>query len=323
MDDFSTDSQGSPTKLYGSSSLKLHSAFSPSDMSFTMPKSAFYDNSDDESRPSANSLNQSEIMGSRKSSSKVLCAQCNTSLSRSKDKNKCSYCRRSLCQKHCNFTWKTKPSCESCYRTLLTNEQRGKLEDGDQIERAKNRLSELEREHKHRLKHNKELEAQASKLQELLRLKMIEQKNDSSRMDDRLEREKERNDKVQSQISHLLLVLEDARKSEADTAERAHESEAQLETMQTEVDFVVQQRESLAERLQLLNEQSRTQLNIQKFLQLGCKPCKKRFVNSYRADLLKNKVEMENLSFMQSVPGTPKPALKVEEKRDRCACFLM
>mmetsp|Transcript_22374 Transcript_22374/g.40435 ORF Transcript_22374/g.40435 Transcript_22374/m.40435 type:complete len:323 (+) Transcript_22374:3-971(+) len=322
MEDFSTDSQGSPDKSQRKAIL-IERAFSPADMSFTTAKSAFFDNEDEDVSPAAKSLNQSEIMGSRKTSSKILCAQCNTSLSRSKDKFKCSYCRRTLCQKHCSCTWKARPSCESCYRTLLTNEQRGKLEDGDQIERAKNRLNELEREHQHRLKHNKELEHEAVKKQETLRQKLIEHRVESQRMQERLDREHERNDKVQSQINHLMLVLEDARKSEAETAERAHETEAQLESLQTEAAFVVQQRESLAERLQALNEQSRTQLNIQKFLQLGCKPCKKRFVNSYRNELLKNKVDMDNLSFMQSVPGTPKPALKLEEKRDRCACLLM
>jgi hypothetical protein len=141
-------------------------------------------------------------------------------------------------------------------------------------------------------------------------------------MQERLDREVERNEQVQSQITRLMLVLDDARLSEADTAERTTETEAQVETLQTEAAFAANERESLAERLQLLNSQSRQQLDIKKFLSIGCKACKKRFVNTFRGDLVRNKVDM-NLSFMQSTPQTPKSTMKIEEKRDRCACLLM
>jgi hypothetical protein len=141
-------------------------------------------------------------------------------------------------------------------------------------------------------------------------------------MQERLSRESKRNEKVQSQIDRLMLVLEDASRSEADTMTRTSQTVAQLEAAQTELGFASGKREVAAMNLKLLNDRSRLQLNNSKLLDIGCRTCKQRFVNAFKAALLRNKLDVESLSFMQSVPATPK-SLKIEAKPDRCACRLM
>jgi uncharacterized protein YlxW (UPF0749 family) len=299
----------------------MHKAFSPADMSFTSPKSAFFDNSDDDSKPTPKSLNQSDIIRTSRGSAKIVCAHCSLTLTKSKDMLKCAYCHRTLCKKHCAYTWKTCLCCNNCYTTFLANEQRGK--GGDHVDRVKKNLEELEREHRHRQRHNKELETQVTKLQETLRQRQAAGIAEHERMQERLNRECERNEKVQSQISRLELVLEDAARSEADTLARTSQTEAQLEAIQSELAGVTDHRESAAMSLQLLNDRSGMQLNIKKFLDIGCRTCKKRFVNAFKAALMRSKLDVESLSFMQSVPTTPRSTLKVPEKPDRCGCRLM
>jgi chromosome segregation ATPase len=205
----------------------------------------------------------------------------------------------------------------------LTNEQRGNLEAEDQIEKAKLRLSELEQEHQYRQKHNKDLESQAAKVREALRQKLLDHTNEFAKMQERLDRGQERNEKVLSQIGHLSLVLDDARKSEASTKERAAETEEEVESFKNEVKLALQNREVLVDKLELLNEQRSCQLDIKKFFELGCKPCKKRFMNSFRSDLGQNVVDMGNVSFISAGSATPKASFKANGEKDRCSCSLM
>jgi hypothetical protein len=320
--DFSTDPQDA-SGYSQRSVMKPIRPYSPDDMSLTSAKSPYLDASDDDSKSAAKSLNQSQIVTSRRRSAKAQCVQCSAALSKSGDRHKCKYCRRVLCARHCSAAWKTLPCCESCHRTLSTNEQRGKLEAGDQIERAKVRLSELEREHQSRLKHSKDLESQAAKVREALRQKLLDHKHEFERMQERLDRGQERNEKVLSQIGHLNLVLDDARKSEASTQERAAETEEEVESLHIKVKLAEQNREVLTEKLELLNEQQRYQLEIKKFMELGCKPCKKRFINAFRSDLVQNDFNIGAVSFISAGSVTPKASFKVTERRDQCRCFLM
>jgi chromosome segregation ATPase len=124
---------------------------------------------------------------------------------------------------------------------------------------------------------------------------------------------------VQSQLSTIMQAYEDAKESEGETSQRLTQMSAVIDAQKNELSMLHQQDEELSRQLTVANSQMSRLLNPTKFFESACRACKAKFVEAFRSELIRAKVDVENLSFMD-----PKASVDPRsQSRDTCRCCVM
>jgi hypothetical protein len=215
--------------------------------------------------------------------------------------------------------------CDSCYRTQILESQAGAFAGEEQkIEQVQFHIIQQAREREQHLDKNRDDDTAIAKLTEAIRKKTAEVLEERRKQEERLEREKDRNSKGQSQVSNLKLANEDAKKSAHHSSQRKAEAEAQVRLLTSELQGLKAQSQEDSSRLGGLTAEVKHTVHCRQFLLMGCRDCKRRFTAKFRNELMKSNLSFDNFSFMSTDDSAPQPrASVVETEKESCKCELM
>jgi hypothetical protein len=136
-----------------------------------------------------------------------------------------------------------------------------------------------------------------------------------------LRNKESRNDGIQSQIGLTMKAYDDAKRAEQETYQRQGKGLVVIDALQNELSFIAQQRDQHAQQLQQANSQMTKLFNTTKFFEFACRPCKSKFAKLFRSELIKDRVDVDNLSFVSARSSVVLP--NDTANRDTCRCSLM
>lgn len=235
---------------------------------------------------------------------------------------KCSVCSELVCGSHSKRVIDKKPVCDACYKRVVVDTRRNfRDENMEVLRKLKDQLEALVIKRDELMSKRLSLSRKQADREDAVkrrRQQYLQEEEDEQR---RCFKEETRNDSVQRQLTTMMQAYEDAKNSELDTSKRLADQLAIIDGLKTEQTFISQQNAQLTSQLAKTNSNMARLLNPFKFFEVACRPCKAKFAKKFRSELLRDKVDVDNLSFINlkaSTVSAPDP-----RQPDHCRCELM
>jgi hypothetical protein len=237
----------------------------------------------------------------------------------------CKSCGLNVCKAHLITDAQKRKVCDSCYRKQIIESKGAAFASEEQkIEQVQFHIIQQAREREQRLDINRDVDTAIARLTEAIRKHAAEVHDERRKQEQRLERERDRNAKVQSQVTNLKLAYEDAKKSENYSSLRKAEAEAQVKLLTSELKGLKAQEDEICTKLGALTVEVKSAVHCRQFLLMGCRDCKRRFTAKFRNELMKSNLSFDNFSFLSADNSVPLPRDSVvETEKESCKCELM
>jgi hypothetical protein len=230
----------------------------------------------------------------------------------------CAVCSQLVCSEHDEHFIDTKAVCDLCFQRVVVDTRRSyRSEHGEVLTLLSNELESLQFQREQLITEGTSLTKKLGEREEAVRkIKQQLQSNEAlARM--RHSKDEDHNETAQNQLRTIVKAYEQAKQSELETAQHQAKMLAVIDALKNEQSFVGQQKEQLTEQLQTANYQMTRLLNPTKFFEYACRPCKISFADAFRSELLRDRVDVDNLSFINA------SAEQERKQRDVCGCRLM
>lgn len=235
---------------------------------------------------------------------------------------RCPVCSRLVCGDHCKSTVKSKAVCDSCYKRVVVETRRSYRDENTEVlTKLKDELEALVIKRDELMSKKTQLNRKQTERDGVVQQKRKHYTAAEEAARQRMFNEQSRNDSVQSQLKTMMQAYEDAKRSEFETTKRQTDQLVMLDGLKIELSFIEQQKEQLSAQLKDANSKMNRLINPLKFFEYACRPCKTKFVNQFRTELLRDRVDVDNLSFIDANAMQFKSTDRGE--RDTCRCAVM
>jgi len=237
----------------------------------------------------------------------------------------CGLCKLNVCKVHLLKTTQNQKICDNCYKLQIVDSKEGAA-TGEQkrIEHVQLTISQQNEERESRIEKNRHLDKELAHLRDKLRAKAAECSDERKKLEEKLQRERERNAKVLSQVNNLKKALEDAKKAEGFASQKRNEAQTQLMLQSTELKLLKSQHLELITKLASHIAESKTIVHCRQFLLMACRDCKRRFTIKFREHMLRANFSVGNFSFNSTHSTLAIPRSSVaESEQDACKCSVM
>mmetsp|Transcript_20102 Transcript_20102/g.37345 ORF Transcript_20102/g.37345 Transcript_20102/m.37345 type:complete len:318 (-) Transcript_20102:4393-5346(-) len=235
---------------------------------------------------------------------------------------KCPVCSQLVCSDHNKHTIDNKAVCDACFNRVVVETRRNyRDENAEVLNKLKDELESLVIKRDELMTHRSKLSRKQAELDEKIQQRKKNYLEEEEVAQKRKFKEEARNESVQSQLATMMQAYEDAKHSELETSKRYTNHLALIDASRAEQSFIEQQREQLSIQLNKANFQMTKLLNPFKFFEIACRPCKAKFANQFRNELIRDRVDVDNLSFINVKASTAADPARREP--DTCRCVLM